>query len=345
MTTTGRILLAALCTLLLWPDQGGAGEAFVTRVRGASLTFDKGAEEGLEVGMTVTVVRPPDEPIIHPLTGENMGAPEIELGTAEITRVAPRAASARMSGSPLLAVRPGDVARFTTIEEKMMLEQQQATESNEKATAERQAIRGEASRLAKDIRSIQSTIRGLEGAITELRRFDKDVVQPQFRSINKDIEQIKEELSQLRVTVNLLGSAPVQDIGEGEAKPLTDAELQQLRTIIDEEVKKLQDQLAALAPPPPAPEEMPPPELPTDGLEEDLGVKPFYEQIWFFGALAAVGVAAIGFYLFTRMQSGGGADDEDEGEDDEMELDDEGDEDVEVEVEEEEDDIVVEETS
>jgi len=348
MKTGGRLFaLAVLSALLLWPQESRGGEAFVSRVRGATITLDKGAEEGIEVGMRIEVVRPPEEAIIHPLTGENLGAPEITLGAAEITRISARAASARMVEAPLMAVKPGDLARFITLEEKMIREQEQATQTNEQAASERQEIRGEANRLARSIRSIQSTIRGLESAITDLRRFDKDVVQPQFRSINRDIETIKEDLSQLRTTVSLLGSAPVQDIGEGDGGEMTDEEVAQLRSFIEEEVRKLQAQLDEVAPPVVEPGAEP--ELPLDDLpmEEGLEPAPFYTSGWFLGLIAFIGLGGVGFWLWMQMSAGGDEDDEEE-DDDEMALDDEDDDeddDVEIEMEEEEDDIVVEESS
>ncbi|MFC1525769.1 hypothetical protein ACFL6X_03040 [Candidatus Latescibacterota bacterium] len=348
MTKIGRILaLAVLPGLLLWSAEGYAGEAFVTKVRGTTLTIDKGAEDELEVGMTVTVVRPPEEAVIHPLTGENLGSPEIDLGSAEIHRVSARAASVRMTESPLLGVRPGDVVRFVTLEEKMMEEQEQSTRTTEQATQDRQQIRGEASRLARNIKSIQSTIRSLEATINDIRRFNKDVVQPQFRSINQDVEAIKGDLEQLKITVSLIqASAPVGEPGEAGAELLTKEEAEELRQLIDAEVAKLQAQVDRMGQPPAPDEEMDtgmPPEM-TEGMEPESAS--FFTSPLFFGLLGMVGVGGVGFWFWTRMGAGGDEDDEEEEEDDEMELDeDEEDDDVEVEIDEEEmDDIVVEET-
>lgn len=344
MTKTGRTLALALlpALLALGAIESRAGEAFVTRVRGTSLTIDKGKEEGLQVGVTVTVVRAQDEPIIHPVTGENLGTPEIELAVGEVTKLSARAATVRLTKPALLPVRPGDLARYTTLEEKMMEEQEQATETAEAAATERQSIRGEASRLSRNIKSIQSSIRGLERAIADLRRFDKDVVQPQFRSINKDIADIKEELTNLRTTVTLLGSAPVEDIGEG-AGEMTEEELEQLRQLIQVELNKLQEELNLVAAPPPLPGDESP--MPDEDGEEDLVDKPFFLQTWFLGIIALVGLGFIGAMVYLRMAADGEEDDDDDElglDDDEDEEDDEVEFDVEAE---EEDDIVVEETT
>ena len=143
------LMAAALATPVV------AGEAFVTKARGTSITIDKGADDGIEVGLDMTIFRPPEEAVIHPLTGENLGAPEIELVTGKVSKVSARAASITLISAPLLSLRPGDVARFVTIEEQMVLDQEMSTETAEKAASERQQIRSDAGKLSRNI-SIKS---------------------------------------------------------------------------------------------------------------------------------------------------------------------------------------------
>jgi len=115
-----------------------AGEAVITRVGATSLTIDHGKEDGLQVGVMVTVVRTQDEPIIHPVTGENLASPEIELAVGKVAKLSDRVATVRLTRAPLLAIRPGDVARYIPLEEKVMLEQEQLSETAEAAVRERQ---------------------------------------------------------------------------------------------------------------------------------------------------------------------------------------------------------------
>ena len=122
----------------LGANESRAGEALVTWARGTILTIDQGKEEGLQAGVMVTVVRPQDEPIIHPITGENLAAPEIELAVGEVTKLSDRAATVRLTKSALLPVRPGDLARYIALEERVMLEQEQSSETAEAAARERQ---------------------------------------------------------------------------------------------------------------------------------------------------------------------------------------------------------------
>lgn len=344
MTCTGIALAAMMVLTMAAPAT--AGEAFVTKARGSTITIDKGADDGLEVGLEVVVVRPPAEAVIHPLTGENLGSPEIELVTGQVSKVSARAASVTLVAPPLLGLRPGDVARFVTIEEKMVLDQEMATDTAEKAASERSKIRSEAGKLARNISSIQGTIRGLERAIRELRRYDDDVVKPQFNSINKQIAEMRDELGELRTTVSLLNSVPIGEPGEGGEGTMTEEEVEALRILIQDEIDKLSSQMAAVAPPPPVDDMAPPPideGMEEMALEEEA---PFFLQAWFIIIIGALGIAGIAFFAYMKMAGGDEEDDEDD-EDEEIieEVEEDDDDEIEVDVEEEEDDIVVEETS
>ena len=331
------IALTALMTLALISPVL-AGEAFVTKARGSTITIDKGADDGLEVGLEMVIVRPPEEAIIHPLTGENLGSHEIELATGQVSKISARAASVTLLAAPLLGLKPGDVARFMTMEEQMVMDQEMTTQTAEKAASERTQIRSDAGRLARNISSIQGSIKSLERAIRELRRYDDDVVKPQFNSINRQITEMRDELGELRTTVSLLNSVPIgMEAEEGEAA-MTEEEISELNRRISE----LESKITAVAPLPAMSADMPPP--PVDGMEPpaDEAESSFFLQPWFIILVGALGIAGIAFFVYMKMA---GEDDEDD-EDDEIVEEFEEDEDDEFEVDvEEEDDIVVEETS
>ena len=292
MTRIGRALapLALAAALGLSAAASHAGEGFVIKVRGMGLTIDKGADDGMVVGMSVTVMRSPDEPVIHPITGENLGSPEIEIADGEITKVSARASSIRLPRPALLPVRPGDIVRYTTVDE-------QTTETAEGATQERRVIRGEARPAGN--------IKGVERSIKRLDRFDKDVVQPQFTRINKDMVAIKDELRELRETVTLLGSVP--DIGAvtGEMpSELSEADAERLTELIQEVHARLAAQQQEVEGE--LPEAGPPlPDEARTGYEEidDAGRDSFLSSLspWIFIIVGVVGLAAVGLWLFMRM--------------------------------------------
>ncbi|MBQ42046.1 MAG: hypothetical protein CME15_06265 [Gemmatimonadetes bacterium] len=292
MTRIGRALapLALAAALGLSAAASHAGEGFVIKVRGMGLTIDKGADDGMVVGMSVTVMRSPDEPVIHPITGENLGSPEIEIADGEITKVSARASSIRLPRPALLPVRPGDIVRYTTVDE-------QTTETAEGATQERRVIRGEARPAGN--------IKGVERSIKRLDRFDKDVVPRQFTRINKDIVAIKDELRELRETVTLLGSVP--DIGAvtGEMpSELSEADAERLTELIQEVHARLAAQQQEVEGE--LPEAGPPlPDEARTGYEEidDAGRDSFLSSLspWIFIIVGVVGLAAVGLWLFMRM--------------------------------------------
>lgn len=344
-TRWGHILIWTMCGLCLQGTASWAGEARVAKVRGSTLTLNSGARDGLVVGMKATVVRPPQDPIIHPVTGENLGSPMAEIASGEITKVTTRAALLRLSGGILTKIRSGDLVHFTTPEETMVQEQEALLANREKATGERQKLRGDMGKLTRDVNGIQATIRALEKTMRRIERIDESV-KIQLRSINTDINTLKAEMASLKEAVQLLESVPVEGMPDEGGVPLSEDHIIQLKQIVQDEIRVLQSRLSQAAPAGAAvpaqtvANELDPPlpdEAPAQPKVKTAAEEPFYTQVWFFGILIALGLAGIGFFLYTRMSNQGDGtetEEEDEEEDMDFEIEDE-----------EEDDIVVEETA
>ena len=238
--------LVALFMALLWSTGGYAGEAFITKARGTNLTIDQGAEAGLVVGMEVAVVRPPGEAVIHPVTGENLGSPEIEIAVGQITKTSARAASVTLGRRPLLSVQPGDLVRFITPEEEMIMDQERSMATAEKAQEERRTLKGSVSDLTRSIRKTQGTIGDLRGAINRLERIDESI-KVQLRGINEDIHVMKEEISSLKESVSLMGAVPISGGGEDAGTWIEDEENKQiLEGIIREVIQEEQPEPAVM---------------------------------------------------------------------------------------------------
>ena len=334
--------LALISVLLLLATGSQAGEGLITKVRGSNLTIDKGAEDGLTVGMKVTVIRPPTEAVIHPVTGENLGAPEINLGPGEITKTSGRASNVNLAQRPLMGVRPGDLVRFTTPEEEMIIEQESAMVSKEKAQGERRALRGNISNLTKKIQATQRRISGLEGTLKRLDRMQQGFI-VQLQGAHKDITLMKEDIDDIKESISLMGAVPVDEPGEvgGAGFDLQNEEnLTELKDVVRSMIEELRREI---------PVQVMESEEDLDlGVDEDLDLEeeveeepPFYTQTWFFGIIGAIGILAVVAFLYMKMAAASEEDEEDE-EDFEVEEEDEDEEDFEVE---EEDDIIVEETS
>ncbi len=338
--------LALISVLLLLATGSHAGEGLITKVRGSNLTVDKGAEDGLTVGMKVIVIRPPTEAVIHPVTGENLGAPEINLGPGEITKTSGRASNVNLAQRPLMGVRPGDLVRFTTPEEEMIMEQESAMVSKEKAQGERRALRGNISGLTKKIQATQRRISGLEAILKRLDRTQNGFI-TQLQLAHKDITLMKEDIDDIKESISLMGAVPVDEMGEAGAAGFdlqNEENLTQLKDVVQGMIDELRAEIPAQV--------MEPEEEIDLGEDEDLDLEeeveeepPFYTQTWFFGIIGAIGILAVVAFLYLKMAAASEEDEEDEEDDEEEELDDEEDEDDEDFEVEEEDDIIVEETS
>ncbi|MBN60034.1 MAG: hypothetical protein CME20_01640 [Gemmatimonadetes bacterium] len=340
-----------LVGLLLWAGAGYAGEALITKVRGASLTIDSGAEAGLVQGMTVIIIRPPGEAVIHPITGENLGAPEVEIGSGEIAKISNRAASVRLGPGLLLPVKPGDIVRYTTPDEEMIMDQERSTARQEQNLEDHQDFRKDISQMTRSIRNVQGRIGGIEKAIERVERVEEGF-RVQLRGINTDINTMKDDIKDLKESVALMGTVPIEGLDEA-GQPLGGLSLdneedvaalkQVVRDVLGEE------QVATELPPLEEDELALPPEGELDEDEEpeaEEEEESFFTSALFFIILGVIGILAVVAFFVLRMMAGNGEDEEDE-EDEELEEDDDDldlDDDLDMEVEEE-DDIVVEETS
>ncbi len=346
-----------LCALAQAAD---AADAVVTKVRGLSLNVDKGADHGLVAGMEVVVVRPPGEAVIHPITGENLGSPEIRLAVGEVAKVSAASGVVRLKALPLMPVRAGDVIRFVAAETagQVMEEQFRGDVARHEEAQERQQLKSDVSSLTRDVKNIQTTIHALENMMQRLEKADERM-RAQMQGINTDVNALKREMAKIRESVAALVSPKVEK-GRGEtADTLTSTQLDHLRQIIQDEITKLRAEI-----PPPAPEttavaehtpaieehhpepeaheeEPLEPEPVEEAHEEEPPTEeiPFYTTTWFMGTVGTVGVLGLGYYLLTFLKGRKGEEEEEEEEDEEPEAE------VEVEEEEEEeDDIVVEES-
>ena len=338
------VLILAL-TLYAVPTQ--AGEALITRVRGSVLTIDAGAEAGIIKGLSVNIVRPPGEAVIHPITGENLGAPELVIGRGEISKTSNRAANVQVEPGLLLSVRPGDIARFTTPDEEMLMDQERSVATQEKNQEEHQGFRNDISRLTRSIKSVQGRIGGLENMMKRVERVEEGF-RVQLRGINSDMNVMKEDIVDLKEAVSLMGAVPIAGLDQEELQEPVDLSSEesvgQIRQIVQDVLGEAQVGMT-----PVGREEL---ELPDetsldmsyDGDESEEGAEeaPFYTQTWFFLLFGVIGIILIAAYFYMRFMRGS-----DEGEEMEEEVDHDDDDEIDLDDLDldEEDDIVVEETS
>ncbi len=341
-----KVELALIC-LLLGAFSSHAGEALITKVRGSSLTIDTGAEAGMVQGMVVTIIRPPSEAVIHPITGENLGAPEVEIGTGKISKTANRAANVRIGSGLLLPVRPGDIVRFVTSDEEMIMDQERSVAREDKDAQEHQGFNKEISQLARNIRNVQGRIGGLEKMMKRVERVEEGF-KVQLRGINTDMNTLKDDIRDLKESVALMGTVPIVGLDEkgpsmgGGLNLESEEDVEALKQVVRE---VLESEQVTSDLPPLEEEELALPAEDGEELEEEEEGSFFTSSI-FFGILGAIGILAVAAFAYLKMMAGGEEDEEHEEHEEITEDDDDLDmtDDLDIEIEEE-DDIVVEETS
>ena len=345
--------LLLLPILVFAAVESDAGEAYIKKARGNKLVIEQGAEAGLEVGMEVTIVRPPGDAVIHPVSGENLGAPEIKVGTGQVTKTSARAATIVVSQA-LLNIQPGDMVRFTTVEEELILDEEVQRQRREQAQKERRQIQGDLSKLTQSIKRTQGTIKDLRNAIKRLDRIDENI-KGQLRIINDDIHGMKEEIKGLKETVNLMGVVPVGAEGEIKDGLITEENEEVLEEFVRDVIAKERTEAWEREAGDPSVDDLAEEDDPdfadSEPLEEESSWWDILkDNVWY--VVAAVGVLLLiaMALLYLKMKSDAEKEDDEEDEDeeyadeeddeeDEEEDDDEEDFDVE---DEEEDDIVVE---
>ena len=345
------ILWIAIATMVVGIKNIDAGEALVTKVRGSVVTIDAGMESGLVSGLPVELIRPPNEEIIHPITGENLGAPEVILGQGAISKTSDRAANVKVEPGLIMAVKPGDIVRFVTPDEGMLIDQERSIATEEKNDQAHKLIRSEVSRLTKSIKGVQKRIGGLETMMKRVERVEEGF-RVQLRSINTDVNTMKDDISDLKESVSLMGAIPIAGLDEetGDVVDLQSEEnAGQIREIVREfleEEKANQIELESIDSALLDEVSLDDPSLSLDEIEVAEEDGPFYTSWWFIGLFLLIGLVAIGVYAYLYLV--GDKEDKDkeltqeetpeqvEASDDDLDT-----EDMEIE----DDDIVVEETS
>ena len=78
-----------------------------------------------------------------------------------------------MEGNMLLSIRPGDLVRFVTPEEEMIMQQERSIASAERNQKEHQEFRNGLSSLTRSLKSLQGRIGSLEGLMKRVERVDE----------------------------------------------------------------------------------------------------------------------------------------------------------------------------
>ena len=340
-----KLILALIFLALGGRATGNAEMSRISVVQRSRLTIDAGAASGLGLGVEVVLLRPGEE-VIHPRTGENLGAPQIEIGKGTVVKIADQQAVVEVKGRLLMVVQPGDLARFPSDpggevvpEAEQPIEPQlPVPEGAAPLRQEHQAVREELAKLTHGVTDIQRRIGSLEHLMKRVERVEEGF-RVQLRGINQDLTAMKRDIKTLQAQMALYEAIPVSSAGERsgamDEPGLTREDVEELilKLVGDRQTTTTRPRGNGL--------ELAP--LPDDGdpFLEAGRRSPFYTRIWFFGMAGAALIIGVAALIYLKMNQVEAAADEEVEKDEELE---EREPEIEIEVEDE-DDIVVEETS
>ncbi|SVD40595.1 uncharacterized protein METZ01_LOCUS393449, partial [marine metagenome] len=81
-----RWFTALLAVMAIMPDPVQAGQAKILSSDDRIVKIGAGVDRGVRVGMLAEIYRQ-SAPLIHPITGENLGNPKVKIARIEVTKV------------------------------------------------------------------------------------------------------------------------------------------------------------------------------------------------------------------------------------------------------------------
>jgi len=195
------IALLLTCPALLFAD---LPETPVSRADKKTIQIKAGTNRGLKAGVWLDVFRQ-EEQIVHPITGEVLGSPQVKIAEAQVTKALKASATARITTSyaPILA---GDLVR----EAGSVPMQPPETHPPSASSGRRPAPSAPddaprtAERLAWEITEIRASIAALSKTLARIAGVERTVnrmkgdlgaMQSTVSSLRQEVESLKEKSS------------------------------------------------------------------------------------------------------------------------------------------------------
>ena len=188
--------------LAVWPTALFADlpDISVAKADKQTVRLPAGTSKGLKTGMRLDVFRQ-EEPIVHPITGEVLGAPKVKIAEVQVTKAFRTTALARitMSYAPIAA---GDIVR-----EAGAVPMEPEVTPVPKAPAERMAApsgsddtQRTAERLTWEINEIRANIASLSKALGRISGIERTVerMQGNMGAMQSSVSALKQEVEALK---------------------------------------------------------------------------------------------------------------------------------------------------
>jgi hypothetical protein len=229
-----RWLAACLIVLTMMPDTADAGQAKIISSDGRTVKIGAGVDRGVRVGMLAEIYRQ-SAPLIHPVTGENLGNPKVKIARVEVVKVGAVTAEA-VFVEHYAPVQPGDIV-----------------ESIEVAPTAEDQIRATVSQTRNEIkeiaRNLAAEIKGNDKAIGDLRETLRRIgsSERRLKSIANDVRNLRERMVTFESRIIELedGQQALIMADTSEVKSLTPDDMTELRVLRRNEEEAVYLQIGA----------------------------------------------------------------------------------------------------
>ena len=318
-----RWMTAMLTVLAILPDSAQAGEAKVLMSDDRTIKIGAGVDRGVRIGMLAEIYRQV-APLIHPITGENLGTPKVKIARIEIVKVGAVTAEGKFL-EHYAPVRPGDIVESIEV----------APTAEDQIRAALAQTRNEMKEIA---RLLTAEIKDNDKSITDLRETLRRIGSSERRlqSIANDVRNFRERMVTFEGRiVELEDYQQAMIIADtSEVKTLTPDDMTELRVLRrnEEEAIYLQvgDRMYRLSFEDNALIEENPAMMTRDGADDEAMMEddlldpldeemepPWYEVYWWIaplvGVLGAIVVIAMRFLKRPAAEDADADDDEEEG--------------------------------
>ena len=230
MKTLIRMLTLAACWVVVGAVPALAGQAQVLSADDNTIKIGAGVDRGVRVGMLAEIYRQA-APLIHPVTGEDLGSPKVKIARIEITSVGAVSSEGRFVEN-YAPVEAGDVI-----------------ESIEVAPTEEDQIRASIAvtqiRFKEIADGLASEIKNNQKAITDLRATLRRIgsSEQRLRAIANDVANMRERMVTIESRIGELETGQMQMIMQDSAEAFSVSDdmtqLQVLRRDDSEEIHLL----------------------------------------------------------------------------------------------------------
>ncbi len=238
MKTFIHTLCLAMCLLLASSTLALAGQAKVLSSDDSNIKIGAGVDRGVRVGMLAEIYRQA-APLIHPVTGENLGSPKVKIARIEITSVGAVSSEGRFVEN-YAPVEAGDVVESIEVaptEEDQIRASIAVTQARFKEIAD--GLAQEITSNKKAITDLRATLRRIGSSEHRLRAIANDVANMRERMVT--IESRIVELEDNQVAMIMQDSAEATSMVEDmtELRVLRRDETEEIHLLIGDRTYRL----------------------------------------------------------------------------------------------------------